>query len=91
MLSTQMFERFIQESITNPNKPEIKYFNESIIAKKNRSRTRAALGKKQSTPFLSDESQAVSMNELSTLNEKILLFSLKIIYIVAINCYIKFS
>lgn len=60
MLSTQMFEKFMDDCILNENKPEIKYFNESIIAKKNRSRTRAALNGKKETPFLSDESGMIS-------------------------------
>jgi len=35
-LGTQMFERFIEERITNSMQPEIQFFNESIIQKLNR-------------------------------------------------------
>lgn len=57
-----MFEKFIEESTMNTNKPEIKFFNESIIAKKNRSRARAALSGVEETPFLSDDSGQVRTN-----------------------------
>lgn len=66
ILSTQMFENFIEESVSCRNKPEIKFFTESIIAKKNRSRTRAALSGKKQTPFLSDESHVVSIMNMKS-------------------------
>jgi len=50
----------MDDCIMNEEKPEIKYFNESIIAKKNRSRARSAINGKKETPFLSDESGLVS-------------------------------
>ncbi len=47
----QMFERFVEERIANPKQPEILFFDESIIAKLNRSKTNIT---KRRTPFLSD-------------------------------------
>ena len=37
LLTSQMFERFIEERVVNENDPEIRFFNESINAKMNRS------------------------------------------------------
>jgi hypothetical protein len=59
LLQSQMFERFIEERISNPGQPEIMFFNESIIQKMNRSAT-LTRGKKKATPFLSDNSDNVS-------------------------------
>ena len=58
-LQSQMFERFIEERIENSNQPEIRFFNESIIQKLNRS-AKSGLTKKKDTPFLSDSSDIVS-------------------------------
>jgi hypothetical protein len=57
VLSSQMFERFIEERIANPNHPQIKFFDESIIAKLNRSKTQLS---KRETSFLDDNSDAVT-------------------------------
>ncbi|GAB5037240.1 Hypothetical protein NocV09_06800120 [Nannochloropsis oceanica] len=51
VLSSQMFERFIEERQTEPDHPQIKFFDESIIAKLNRSKTQL---KKGDTTFLDD-------------------------------------
>jgi hypothetical protein len=56
MLQSQMFERFLEERYTRPDLPEIRFFDESIIEKLNRSRTAA----KRDTPFLDDTSNDVS-------------------------------
>jgi len=62
LLSSQMFERFLEERITNNEHPEVKFFNESITAKINRSKSihLKHAGKKRETPFLDDESELVS-------------------------------
>lgn len=61
VVSSQMFERFIEERISDPDQPEVLFFDESIIAKNNRSRLRTVKGKgKKTTPFLSDQSGAVT-------------------------------
>jgi hypothetical protein len=60
-LKTQMFQTFLEERQDNPGQPELRFFDESIIAKRNRSK-RANLknGGKKATPFLDDESGKVS-------------------------------
>jgi hypothetical protein len=58
-LQCQMFERFIEERVTKSSDPEIRFFNESIVQKMNRSATISRM-KKKSTPFLTDTSDAVS-------------------------------
>lgn len=57
LLDSQMFCCLIEEKVSNPSQPEIQLFDESIIAKKNRSRK--SIGKKTETPFLSDISQKI--------------------------------
>jgi hypothetical protein len=57
MLGSQMFRCLIEEKVSNPSQPEIQLFDESIIAKKNRSRK--TIGKKTETPFLTDVSQKI--------------------------------
>uniref|UniRef100_A0A7S4R4H9 UDENN domain-containing protein n=2 Tax=Ditylum brightwellii TaxID=49249 RepID=A0A7S4R4H9_9STRA len=52
--SSQMFERFVEERITSPDQPEMRLFDETIVAKNNRSKK--TVGKKKETPFLSDQS-----------------------------------
>ena len=52
-----MFSNYISERLEAPDQVEIKYFDENIIAKRNRSML--AL-KKSTTPFLSDESDRIS-------------------------------
>lgn len=61
VLKTQIFQRFLEERKENPDGPEIRFFDESILAKLNRSKmTTMAKGGKLSTPFLDDESGKVS-------------------------------
>ena len=61
VISTQMFERFIEESVNNSEQFEIMFFKESIIQKRNRSKKKALSTsfKTQSfkTPFLSEISK----------------------------------
>ena len=54
VLITQLFQRFLEERKENPDLPEIRFFDESITAKRNRSKreTLAKGGKKKPTPFL---------------------------------------
>ena len=60
-LQTQMFQRFLEERQDNPDHPEMRFFDESIIAKNNRSKKYTlATGGKKPTPFLDDVSGKVS-------------------------------
>ncbi len=60
ILKTQMFQRFLEERMDNPDQPEIRFFDESIVAKLNRSRVKKmAKGGKLPTPFLDNESDKV--------------------------------
>ena len=61
LIESQMFSRFIQERLTNPEHPDVVFFNESIVAKKNRSKKKALVSKRKQTLFLSDESGKVSI------------------------------
>ncbi|CAN0543196.1 unnamed protein product, partial [Ectocarpus sp. 12 AP-2014] len=54
-LDSQMFERFLEERTGNPTQPEVRFFDESIAAKLNRSKTNPI---KKDTPFLNDQSDA---------------------------------
>jgi hypothetical protein len=56
VLASQLFQRFLEERTENPEIPEIRFFDESIAAKRNRSKreTLAKGGKKKPTPFLDD-------------------------------------
>ena len=61
VLESQMFQRFLEERNEAPEDPEIRFFDESIIAKHNRSKaTTLTTGGKKKTPFLDDESWKVS-------------------------------
>jgi hypothetical protein len=61
VLGTQMFQRFLEERKENPNDPEILFFDESIVAKQNRSKTTTlTTGGKKRTMFLENESWKVS-------------------------------
>lgn len=51
-LQTQMFEKFVEECAESPNQSEIRFFNESILDKINRS---TAQFTKKKTPFLDDK------------------------------------
>ena len=55
ILKTQLFQRFLEERIENPDIPEIRFFDESIVAKRNRSKKAIANGGKKLTPFLNDK------------------------------------
>eukprot|EP00547_Thalassionema_nitzschioides_P007486 CAMPEP_0194204628 /NCGR_PEP_ID=MMETSP0156-20130528/4096_1 /TAXON_ID=33649 /ORGANISM="Thalassionema nitzschioides, Strain L26-B" /LENGTH=1620 /DNA_ID=CAMNT_0038930687 /DNA_START=42 /DNA_END=4904 /DNA_ORIENTATION=- len=59
---TQMFQRFLEERNEHPEDPEIRFFDESIIAKLNRSKKEAIAkgGKKIPTPFLDDDSERIT-------------------------------
>ena len=54
-LDSQMFERFLEERTATPTPPEVRFFDESIAAKLNRSKTNPI---KKDTPFLNDLSDA---------------------------------
>jgi len=56
VMNSQMFERFLHDVISQPDRPEVRFFDESIVAKMNRS----ALAKHEPTPFLDDRSDAVN-------------------------------
>jgi hypothetical protein len=59
-LRTQIFQRFLEERMENPDYHEIRFFDESILAKLNRSkRAKMAKGGPLPTPFLEDESGKV--------------------------------
>lgn len=55
--STQLFENFIFEKLVNSNQSDFLFFDESIIAKQNRSQFQRT---KVETPFLSDTADEVS-------------------------------
>jgi hypothetical protein len=60
VIASQMFQAFLQERKANPTSPSILFFDESIIAKNNRSRkTTLTGGGKHKTPFLDDMSGEV--------------------------------
>jgi hypothetical protein len=54
-----MFANFVSERIDDPDQPEIKFFSEHIIAKRNRSKLSLSKG---STPFLDDTSDHISQS-----------------------------
>jgi DENN domain-containing protein 5 len=62
IMQTQFFQQFLEERQAYPDTPEIRFFEESIIAKINRSKkaTMANGGKKRPTPFLKDETWKVT-------------------------------
>ena len=72
VLQTQMFQRFLEERKDNPDHPEMRFFDESIVAKNNRSKKYVlSKGGKQPTPFLdnvSDKVSTVSIFEAVTFN-----------------------
>jgi hypothetical protein len=47
-----MFEKFAEECAEHPNQAEVRFFNESILEKMNRSATQFT---KKKTPFLDDK------------------------------------
>jgi len=61
-----MFDRFLEERRENQDDPEVKFFDESISAKINRSKKTALanIGRhaKKATPFLEDTSAAVRLS-----------------------------
>ena len=56
LLQSQLFERFLEERLSDPDRPEIRFFDESILQKRNRS---VATRSKHATPFLDDASDEV--------------------------------
>ena len=61
VLKTQMFQRFLEQRKDNPDSPELRFFDEAIIAKNNRSKkANLSMSGKKPTPFLDDESGEVS-------------------------------
>lgn len=54
-----MFANFVSEIIEEPDQPEIRFFNEHIIAKRNRSKFSLTKG---STPFLDDPSEDIAQS-----------------------------
>lgn len=56
LVKTQLFEQFIEERMANPHQSEVKFFDESIIQKKNRSKTAKFVKGSRETPFLLDSS-----------------------------------
>lgn len=63
LLQTQMFQSFITERIEHPNIPAVKFFNENIDMKKNRSNFTIS---KNSLPFLTDKSFVITNTVVST-------------------------
>lgn len=59
MVRTQMFDCFVVERRECPNDPEVRFFDESILAKFNRSKMVLARGGKKETPFLDDAAYEV--------------------------------
>ena len=59
VVDTQMFQRFLEERHENPHDPEIQFFDESIVAKNNRSMRVSFTTGKRETPFLDDKSYKV--------------------------------
>ena len=57
IVDSQMFQRFIDDKVYSPETPSIKFFDDSIIAKKNRSRVN--VGRRRETKFISDTRGAV--------------------------------
>ena len=57
VLQTQMYSSFADERQFHPDSPEIRFFSESCLEKRNRSKMALT---KASTPFLSDTSEAVA-------------------------------
>jgi DENN domain-containing protein 5 len=67
VLKTQMFQRFLEERVEDPENTEIRFFDESILAKLNRSKvSKMQKGGKFATPFLDDESGRVSSSTCAT-------------------------
>lgn len=61
VLRTQMFQRFLEERMENPGQTEIRFFDEAIVAKLNRSKVKKmAKGGKVPTPFLDDDSGKIT-------------------------------
>jgi len=58
-VQSQMFSNFVSERIEAPDQPEIKFFDEHIIAKRNRSKLALT---KESTPFLDDSSENIQQS-----------------------------
>lgn len=61
VLKTQMFQGFVYERQENPDDPEVRFFDESILAKENRSKKVKFRGGKKATEFLNDSTGQVSI------------------------------
>ncbi|GFH57078.1 hypothetical protein CTEN210_13554 [Chaetoceros tenuissimus] len=55
VIESQMFQKFVEEKLFTPDIPNIRLFDDSIIAKKNRSK----ISRKKPTNFINDESTKV--------------------------------
>jgi hypothetical protein len=53
LMDSQMFERFIFRRIYQPDDPSVRFFDDSIQAKKNRSKI--SMGRRKETKFISDQ------------------------------------
>jgi DENN domain-containing protein 5 len=60
LLGTQMFQGFVVERGESPYDPEVLFFDDSINAKINRSKTMVLTGRKKETSFLNDTRSMVS-------------------------------
>ncbi|KAL3936524.1 MAG: hypothetical protein SGBAC_008179 [Bacillariaceae sp.] len=61
VIQTQMFQCFLETRSEDPKDPQIRFFDECILAKLNRSKkTTLVNGGKLATPFLDDESDKVT-------------------------------
>ncbi|CAJ1940240.1 unnamed protein product [Cylindrotheca closterium] len=62
VIQTQMFQIFLETRSQDPNNPRIRFFDESILEKLNRSKKTTLVngGKKLATPFLDDESDKIT-------------------------------
>eukprot|EP00934_Nitzschia_sp_Nitz4_P002603 Nitzschia sp. Nitz4//scaffold38_size140716//63852//70157//NITZ4_003144-RA/size140716-processed-gene-0.32-mRNA-1//1//CDS//3329550069//2593//frame0 len=68
ILKTQMFQHFLEARLESPDHPEFRFFDESILAKLNRSKvTKFTKGGKLPTPFLDDTSFGGSSPDATTL------------------------
>jgi|AntRauTorckE5430_2_1112549.scaffolds.fasta_scaffold01186_2 hypothetical protein len=54
VIESQMFQRFIEEKIFNSDSPSVQFFDDSIVAKKNRSKS--TVGRRKETQFINDDS-----------------------------------
>ena len=60
LISTQLFQRFLEERLEDPHDAAVLLFDEAIVAKNNRSMKKSIKQGKMTTPFLHDESWKIS-------------------------------